>query len=165
MQARHGPVPVPYPRTGTLADRIASGALYEGEDAGRRIVELAAQIALGLDTAHAAGLLHLDLKPDNVLLTADGAAKVTDFGLASVTVQSQQERLQQDAVLDYLVGDPSMDPATREAMAGVCAPRSSGPSRTRRSRAGPRAAPRATSPPSRPTAARSAAAPTCGAGG
>ena len=104
---------------GTLADRIASGALYESGDPGGRIVELAAQIALGVDTAHAAGLLHLDLKPENVLLTVDGAAKVTDFGLASVSVQSHQERVQQEAILDYLVGDPSIDPATREAMAGV----------------------------------------------
>jgi serine/threonine protein kinase len=48
----------------------------------RRAVELACQIADGLAFAHEHGLIHRDVKPQNVLLTPDGDAKVTDFGIA-----------------------------------------------------------------------------------
>jgi hypothetical protein len=48
----------------------------------REAVELALQIAEGLAFAHSHGLVHRDVKPQNVLLTEDGRAKVTDFGIA-----------------------------------------------------------------------------------
>jgi serine/threonine protein kinase len=53
------------------------GALPEPE-----IVRIALDIAKGLAFAHAQGLVHRDMKPDNVLLRADGGAVITDFGLA-----------------------------------------------------------------------------------
>ena len=40
------------------------------------------QVALGLAAAHRAGVVHRDLKPDNVLIAADGTAKIADLGLA-----------------------------------------------------------------------------------
>src|SRR5262249_47233758 len=61
----------------SLWDHIeARGRLPEAE-----AVPLIAQVGHALDEAHARGLIHRDVKPDNILLTADGQAKLLDFGL------------------------------------------------------------------------------------
>src|SRR5262249_35574508 len=61
----------------TLADRIARGPLPVDEALG-----IARQMAEALEYAHEKGVVHRDLKPDNVKLTADGSVKILDFGLA-----------------------------------------------------------------------------------
>ena len=47
-----------------------------------RAVGLAEQIARGLHAAHRAGMVHRDVKPQNVIVTPDGQARITDFGVA-----------------------------------------------------------------------------------
>ncbi len=54
-----------------------------------RAVEYGAQVARALGAAHDRGILHRDLKPDNVFLTRDGRIKVLDFGLAKLIAPGQ----------------------------------------------------------------------------
>ena len=68
----------------TLKDLIAGGPLPV-EDA----LELTRQVALGMAFAHKKGVVHRDLKPQNVLLTEAGHAKVADFGLAQTGESAQ----------------------------------------------------------------------------
>jgi serine/threonine protein kinase len=69
---------------GTLSEWIRSRKLYEGNDEEilNRVLDVAIQFAWGLHYAHKKGLVHRDVKPGNVLMTQEGTAKVSDFGLA-----------------------------------------------------------------------------------
>ncbi|MEO7398930.1 MAG: serine/threonine-protein kinase [Ilumatobacteraceae bacterium] len=49
-----------------------------------RIVSILAQTSAGLAAAHRCGVVHRDIKPGNLLVTADGRVKITDFGIAKV---------------------------------------------------------------------------------
>ncbi|HEX8354713.1 MAG TPA: protein kinase [Pyrinomonadaceae bacterium] len=64
----------------TLRDLIA-GARPETDEA----LNVAAQVAEALSAAHAAGIVHRDIKPDNIMLRPDGYVKVLDFGIAKLT--------------------------------------------------------------------------------
>jgi len=63
----------------SLADRLRTGPLHP-----QKAVEVASQIADGLAAAHEKGIIHRDIKPDNIFLTNEGRAKILDFGIARI---------------------------------------------------------------------------------
>jgi len=87
----------------TLRARLAKGALQLD-----KVLDYAIQIAMALEAAHAAGVIHHDLKPGNIMLTPGEQLKVVDFGLSRFEDDSESSRSRLSQVgtpagtIDYL---------------------------------------------------------------
>ena len=76
----------------TLRQRTSRQPLTQSE-----IIDIGVQAAKALEAAHAAGMVHRDIKPDNLFLTKQGTVKLMDFGLAK-PVEEQTGEAQQSSV-------------------------------------------------------------------
>ena len=70
---------MPYMAGGSLADLIVRGGTVPPAVA----ASVCAQVSIALDYAHRHGIVHRDIKPDNILFDEDGNALITDFGIAT----------------------------------------------------------------------------------
>ena len=86
---------------GSLTDWLKEGKLKDLSS----VLDIAIQFCEGIIYAHSRGLVHRDIKPDNVLMLEDGTAKITDFGL----VKTRDEKMSDDA-LEKLKRPSTIDP-------------------------------------------------------
>jgi serine/threonine protein kinase len=79
----------------SLRDVLAA----EGRLLPQRALEITAEVCTALEQAHAAGIVHRDIKPGNVMITPTGEVKVMDFGIARALTSSTSTMTQTAAVL------------------------------------------------------------------
>jgi len=80
----------------SLRERIRRGNV-----AVRETLDIAIQIASALSAAHAAGIIHRDIKPDNIMLRRDGIVKVVDFGVAKLIAPEEASAGTQDSTVAF----------------------------------------------------------------
>ena len=96
----------------TLRERMTSDHLPLGE-----MLDVAVQVASALSAAHAAGIVHRDIKPDNIMLRRDGYVKVLDFGLAKLVEREAATPVDGEAPTRVMVNtDPGVVMGTAHYM-------------------------------------------------
>src|SRR6266550_1409975 len=87
----------------TLRQWLGRGSMQLSE-----AVEIAIQVAGALAAAHQAGIVHRDVKPENIMVRPDGYVKVLDFGLAKLTEQESSTGDTEARTLEQLDTQPGM---------------------------------------------------------
>jgi serine/threonine protein kinase len=70
----------------TLRQRLSSSRLNLSE-----VLDICLQVTTAMSTAHQAGIIHRDIKPDNIMIREDGIVKLLDFGLAKLTAHESRD--------------------------------------------------------------------------
>ncbi len=88
----------------SLSQKISNGTLKT-----REAIGIARQMALGLGEAHGRGIIHRDVKPSNVMLTASGLVKIVDFGLARAMTEATASQTGVTGTVRYMSPEQAMD--------------------------------------------------------
>jgi tetratricopeptide (TPR) repeat protein/tRNA A-37 threonylcarbamoyl transferase component Bud32 len=91
VHARPGSLPVLFVVMELVRGGTVSQWLARARPTWRAVLDVFIEAGRGLQAAHAAGVMHRDFKPANVLLTAEGAPKVADFGLSRIRSENAPE--------------------------------------------------------------------------
>ena len=123
---------VVYAATELLEGETLRGKLDAGPVSQKQAVDYAVQIAKGLSAAHERGVVHRDLKPDNLFVSRDGHVKILDFGLAlrrsldatgrEQTAAGQQPLAENDETAVATLGGPLTEPGTVMGTVGYMSP-------------------------------------------
>ncbi|MBN1550579.1 serine/threonine protein kinase, partial [bacterium] len=103
-------------RLGIFAEYVDGGSLKQRIEIRKmmqwsEILDIAVQSAWGLQAAHDSGVIHQDVKPGNILLTVDGTAKITDFGLANIKTPAPAAKNGVSESATVMVSSRGMTPA------------------------------------------------------
>src|SRR5580765_948624 len=96
----------PYVVSELLEGETLRDLLDERQPATRKSIEYAIQVAHGLATAHDKGIVHRDIKPDNIFITKDERVKILDFGLAKLAQPSVTDVAQTEIATRKVHTDP-----------------------------------------------------------
>jgi hypothetical protein len=103
---------------GMLRDRLGGAALPLAQ-----AIDIARQVAEGLGAAHARGIVHRDVKPENLVFDGEGRVKIVDFGLATVSVAREGPRRLTGGTAGYMapeqVGGERVDARADVWAAGI----------------------------------------------
>jgi serine/threonine protein kinase/Tol biopolymer transport system component len=96
----------PYVVSELLAGESLKDRLHDGSIAQRKAIDYAIQVAHGLAAAHEQGIVHRDVKPDNLFITKDDRVKILDFGIAKLVAPPAEGIGQTDVATRKVHTDP-----------------------------------------------------------
>lgn len=98
-------IDMPFIEAGSLSNAVAHGAMPLS-----RLLSVCHDVLLALACCHEAGIVHRDIKPENILLTADGRALLSDFGLAKLLADHQRATIRRSSSSGFFMGTPRYAP-------------------------------------------------------